>query len=85
MSKPSKIAILNSRLMTSPKQAVDLMRRKRARYVDEQTIELLVEADQVAGPSASTARHSPTPGKVVPFRQDAFLGQTWLRYPQKAA
>jgi hypothetical protein len=90
MSKQRAIRILNAEggSFTSRAQAVKLLKRGRAVYIDERTIELVAERAPEARSNViefpAPVSHSPRLA-IVPavYAPEASFGQTFLRYPQR--
>jgi hypothetical protein len=87
VSKGRGIAIRNpapgGSAFTNRNRALRFIRDGRARFINERCIEMIAVPAPIA--ESSAPRSSPRLGKVVPFRADAFQGQTFLRYPQEDA
>lgn len=77
------VRILNSTgcAYTNPKAALELIARGRARYVDEETIEIIAPAPRVISGDASSRPHSPSLA-IVDLHGEHFDGQTFIPYPQ---
>lgn len=76
--------------MTSIDRAIKLVAKGRAEFVDDSSIRMIDKPRAAAIPgsgekrSRPAVRHSADPLDVVPFKPDAFTGQTYLHYPQAA-
>lgn len=100
MSKKRAIHILNcaSQPFTSRHNALRWIEQGRARYIDELTIEMVEDHPRhkaciasIGGASSratiagnAAPRSSPSGMPVIDELPDAFLGQTYLHYPQAA-
>ncbi len=91
--RQSKILVLGGKTpgsMTSVDRALKLIARGKAEFVDDTTIRMMDQpkAAAIPFPAAERSRkplaHGDYSLRVVPFKPEAFIGQTFLHYPQAA-